>query len=63
MVLQNPPIIYTHPVLVIAGATGMLEERFKKLEAIPGKHSIDLIQRTSIFGTSQIIRKVLQSET
>jgi len=35
MVLQNPPIIYTHPVLVIAGATGMLEERFKKI----GSHS------------------------
>jgi hypothetical protein len=30
MVLQNPPIIYTHPVLVIAGATGMLGKRFKE---------------------------------
>ena len=34
----------------------------KKLEAIPGKHSIDSLQKTAIFGTSHIIRKVLQCE-
>ena len=35
----------------------------EKLEAIPGKHSIDSLQKTAILGTSQIIREVLQCET
>ena len=29
----------------------------KNLEAVPGKHSIDLLQKTAILGTSHIIRK------
>jgi hypothetical protein len=33
-----------------------------KFGAVPGKRSIDLAQPTVILGTSQIIRKVLQSE-
>jgi hypothetical protein len=32
-------------------------------ETIPGKHSIDSLQKTVVLGTSHIIRKVLQSET
>ena len=32
------------------------------LEAVPGKHSIDSLQKTAILGTSHIIRKVLQCE-
>jgi len=32
----------------------------KNLEAVPGKHSIDSLQKTAILGTSHIIRKVLQ---
>jgi len=32
------------------------------LENIPGKHSIDSLQKTAILGTSHIIRKVLQCE-
>jgi hypothetical protein len=35
----------------------------KNLEAIPGKHSIDSLQKKAILGTSHIIRKVLQCET
>ena len=35
----------------------------KNLEAVPGKHSIDSLQKTAICGTSHIIRKVLQCET
>ena len=35
----------------------------KNLEAVPGKHSIDPLQKTAILGTSHIIRKVLQCET
>ena len=29
----------------------------KNLEAIPGKHSIDSLQKTALLGTSHIIRK------
>ena len=32
------------------------------LEAVPGKHSIDSLQKTAVLGTSHIIRKVLQCE-
>ena len=49
---------------VIIGATGIVTESLKKnVEAIPGKHSIDSLQKTAILGTSYIIRKVFQSET
>ena len=34
----------------------------KNLEAVPGKHSIESLQKTAILGTSHIIRKVLQCE-
>jgi hypothetical protein len=49
---------------VINGATGIVPKGLKKyLETVPGKHSIDSLQRTAVLGTSHIIRKVLQSET
>jgi hypothetical protein len=35
----------------------------KTLKAIPGKHSVDSLQMTAIFGESHITQKVLQSET
>ena len=48
---------------VITGATGIVMRSFRKnLEAVPGKHSIDSLQKTAILGTSHIIRKVLQCE-
>jgi hypothetical protein len=52
-------------VPVIIGATGIVTKGLKKkyLETIPGKHSIDSLQKTAVLGTSHIIRKVLQSET
>jgi hypothetical protein len=49
---------------VVIGATGIVTKSIRKnLEAIPGKHSIDSIQKTAILGTSHVIRKVLQCET
>jgi hypothetical protein len=49
---------------VIIEATGIVTRRLKiYLEMIPGKHSIDSLQKTAVLGTSHIIRKVLQSET
>ena len=48
---------------VIIGATGIVTRSSRKnLEAIPGKHWIDSLQKTAILGTSHIIRKVLQCE-
>ena len=48
---------------VIIGATGIATRILRKnLEAVPGKHSIDSLQKTAILGTSHIIRKVLQCE-
>jgi hypothetical protein len=49
---------------VIVGATGIVTKSLRKnLEAIPGKHSTDSLQKTPILGTSHIIWKVLQCET
>jgi hypothetical protein len=50
-------------VPIVIGATGIVTRSLKKnLEAVPGKHSIDSLQKTAILGTSHIIRKVLQCE-
>jgi hypothetical protein len=48
---------------IVIGATGIVTRKLNKnLEAVPGKHSIDSLQKTAILGTSHIIRKVLQCE-
>jgi hypothetical protein len=48
---------------VIIGATGIVKRSLRKnLETVPGKHSIDSLQKTAVLGTSHIIRKVLQCE-
>jgi hypothetical protein len=48
---------------VIIEATGIVTRSLKKnLEAEPGKHSIDALQKAAMLGTSHIIRKVLQCE-
>jgi hypothetical protein len=48
---------------VINGATGIVRRSLRKnMEAVPGKHSIDSLQKTAIFRTSHIIWKVLQCE-
>jgi len=48
---------------VIIGATGKVTRSLRRnLEAVPGKHSIDSLQKTAVLGTSHIIRKVLQCE-
>jgi hypothetical protein len=50
-------------VPVIIGATGIVTRSLRKnLETIPGKHSIDSLQKTAILGTSHTTRKVLQCE-
>jgi hypothetical protein len=48
----------------ITGATGIVTKGLQKnLEAMPGKHLIDSLQKTAVLGTSHIMREVLQSET
>jgi hypothetical protein len=48
----------------IIGATGIVTRSLRKiLEAIPGKRSIDSLQKTGTLETLHIIRKVLQCES
>jgi hypothetical protein len=48
---------------IIIGATGIVKRNLRKnLEVVPGKHSIDSLQKTALVGTSHIIREVLQCE-
>ena len=49
---------------VITGTTGIVTRSLRKnFEDIPGKHSLDSLQKTAMLGTSHIIRKLLQCET
>ena len=49
---------------VTMGATGIVTISLRKnLDDIPGKHSIDSLQKTATLGTLHIIQKVLQCET
>jgi hypothetical protein len=46
---------------IIIGATGIVTRSLRKnLDAVPGKDSIDSLQKTAVLGTSHIKRKVLQ---
>jgi hypothetical protein len=48
---------------VIIEATGIVTKCLRKnLEAIPGKHSLDSLEKTVILGASHIIQKALQCE-
>jgi hypothetical protein len=54
----------THYLPVIILVTGIVAKGIQKnLEAKPGEHSVDSLQKTIILGTSYVILKVLQSET
>jgi hypothetical protein len=49
---------------VITAVTVIVTKGLKRyLETIPGKHSIDSVQKTIVRGASHVIRKALQSET
>jgi hypothetical protein len=47
----------------LKGSGMLVVLRFSKnLEAIPGKHSVDSLQKIAILGTSHTVQKVLQCE-
>jgi len=49
---------------VIIGATGIVTKVLRKnMEIIPGKRSLDSLQKTATLRPSHIIRKLLQSES
>jgi hypothetical protein len=51
-------------VPVIIGDTGIVTKGLKKnSEVVPGKRSVDSLQKTAVLGTSHVIREILQSET
>jgi hypothetical protein len=61
--IQRMWILKCTIIPTVIGATGIVTRSLKKnLEAVPGKHWIDSLQKTAILGTSHIIRKVLQCE-
>jgi len=46
---------------VINGANVMVSEVLKKnVEAMQGKHSVDILQNAAVLGASHVLRKVLQ---
>jgi len=50
-------------ISVIIGTTRIVTRSLRKnLETVPGRHSIDSLQKTAILGTSHITRKVLKCE-
>jgi hypothetical protein len=62
--LSSPSPLTGHTLLNNNNNKGIETKGLKNyLETIPGKHSIDSLQKTAALGTSHIIRKVLQSET
>ena len=52
--------VKTKVIPVIVGATGTVSKSFRKyVSNIPGKHEVKELQKTAIFGTAHILRKVL----
>jgi hypothetical protein len=52
--------VKTRVIPVIIGATGTISKSFTKyVSTIPGNHDVREIQKTAIFGTVQLLRKVL----
>ena len=51
-------------ILVIIGATGIVTKGLKKnMEAIPGKCSVDSLQKTALLGILHLILEVQKSES
>ena len=62
MMMMTITTTTTTTTIIIITTTTTTTSLKKNLETVPGKHSIDSLQKTAILGTSHIIRKVLQCE-
>jgi len=63
MMMMMMIIIIIIIIIIVIGAIGIETRSLRKnLGAVPGKHSIDSLQKTAILGSSHVIRKVLQCE-
>jgi hypothetical protein len=52
--------VKTKVIPVIIGANGTISKSFRKyVSNIPGNHEVKELQKTAIFGTAHILRKVL----
>ena len=52
--------VKTKVIPVVIGAIGTISKSFRKyVSNIPGKHEVKELQKTVIFGTAHILRKVL----
>jgi len=52
--------VKTKVIPVIIGENGTISKSFRKyVSNIPGKHEVKEFQKTAIFGTAHILRKVL----
>ena len=58
--IQRMWSVKTKVIPVITGATGTISKSFRKyVSNIPGKYEVKELQKTAIFGTAHILRKVL----
>jgi hypothetical protein len=58
--IQRMRKVKTRVMSVIIGATGTISKSFRKyVSNIPGNHEVNELQKTAIFGTAHILRKVL----
>jgi hypothetical protein len=58
--IQSMWNLKTNVIPVIIGATGTISKSFRKyVSNIPGNHKVKELQKTAIFGTAHILRKVL----
>jgi hypothetical protein len=58
--IQRKWSVKTKVIPVTIGATGTISKSFRKyLSNRPGKHEIKELQKTTILGTAQVLRKVL----
>jgi hypothetical protein len=52
--------VKTRVIPVTIGATGTISKSFRKyVSTVPGNHNVRELQKTALFGTAHILRKVL----
>jgi hypothetical protein len=60
IIIQRMWNVKTRVIPVIIGAAGTISKSFRKyMSTIPGNHEVKKLQKTAIWGTAHILRKVL----